>query len=137
MPAITLPTGRTIDSSQFEWRDAPLAPDSNGGYTRPYAVLYGGHDFADYLTPEQLRMIPGADVARINFHFYALHQIEQGKPVRYDVDDSTLELFVENVMDDVAGRALAAAKFAADPTKQLRDVGMLALGVFVIWRILR
>jgi len=67
--SIVLPTGRRIAADEFEWQS--VAPDY--GRPRDFAVVYGGQDFTDYLSPQQLRLIPGNTVEQINLFFYNLH----------------------------------------------------------------
>lgn len=160
---IILPTGRTVDSSEFVWRN-DASPAADGSYVRPYTVFYQGHDLTPFLTPTQLRAIPGAEVERINFHFYALHQLAQGNSVAYDVSPTWLETFAASaVSNETAARlkaaadaaaqgaqdlataalrgTLAATNFLADPSKPIRDkafdIAAWSIGAVVLWRWLR
>lgn len=90
MNQITLPTGRTINASEFAWVDTPV----NG--QRDFAVVYGGFDFAEYLTPNQLKMIPDHSVESINTWFYRLHH-DVTRDTEPDPDES--EWTLQNAAD--------------------------------------
>ena len=65
---ITLPTGRGIDASEFQWMQGSVSP------IRDFAVTYGGFDFADYLSPSQLKVIPSYDANAVALWFYRMHK---------------------------------------------------------------